>query len=150
MAGNRLRPDWRLVYRKIFLQEADVKDTVRVYYEGLRWIWDYYRGKEICYNWYYPWSVPPLWLEIANGTGVNSVPVVVRGSDIQPVEQLCLVLPPASWDLIPSAKHRGLMAKAPYLYPKGFRFSSVGRRFFWECEAEIPIPSILDVKRILG
>jgi 5'-3' exonuclease len=150
MAGPRLRPDWQLVYRKVFLQEADVKDTVRVYYEGLRWIWDYYRGKEICYNWYYPWSLPPLWSEIANGTGVNSVPVVVRGSDIQPVEQLCLVLPPASWDLIPSLKHRGLMTKAPYLFPKGFRFSSVGRRFFWECEAEIPIPSIREVKAILG
>jgi len=150
MAGPRLRGDWQLVYRKIFLQEADVKDTVRVYYEGLRWIWDYYRGKEICYNWYYPWTMPPLWSEIANGTGVNSVPVVVRGSDIQPVEQLCLVLPPASWDLIPSLKHRGLLTKAPYLFPKGFRFSSVGRRFFWECEAEIPIPSIREVKAILN
>ena len=150
MAGNRLRGDWRSVYRKIFLQEADVKDTVRVYHEGLRWIWDYYRGKEICYNWYYPWAVPPLWSEIGNDIGVSSVPILVKGSEIQPVEQLCLVLPPASWDLIPSAKHRGLMAKAPYLYPKGFRFSSVGRRFFWECEAEIPIPSIREVKAILA
>ena len=149
MAGNRLRGDWRLVYRKVFLQEAEVNDTVRVYHEGLRWIWDYYRGKEICYNWYYPWTVPPLWSEIAKGAVVSRVPIVVRGSDIQPVEQLCLVLPPASWDLIPSAKHRGLLTKAPYLYPKGFRFSSVGRRFFWECEAEIPIPSIQEVKKIL-
>ena len=149
MAGPRLRGDWRSVYRKVFLQEADMNDTVRVYYEGLRWIWDYYRGKEVCYNWYYPWSLPPLWSEIAKGAVVSRVPVIVKGADIQPVEQLCLVLPPASWDLIPSAKHRGLMAKAPYLFPKGFRFSSVGRRFFWECEAEIPIPSIREVKAIL-
>lgn len=149
MAGSRLRPDWRLVYRNIFLQEADMNNTVRVYHEGLRWIWDYYRGKEICYNWYYPWTVPPLWSEIAGSSVVRSVPIIIRGSDIQPVEQLCLVLPPASWDLIPSAKHRGLMAKAPYLFPKGFRFCSVGRRFFWECEAEIPIPSIQEVKKIL-
>jgi len=151
MMGNRLRADWRSIYRKVFLQEADVADTVRVYHEGLRWIWDYYRGKEVCYNWYYPWSMPPLWTDIGKGLGaVESVPIVVRGVDIQPVEQLCLVLPPASWDLIPSAKHKGLITKAPYLYPKGFRFSSVGRRFFWECEAEIPIPSIREVKAILG
>jgi 5'-3' exonuclease len=149
IAGSRLRGDWRSVYRKVFLQEADINDTVRVYHEGLRWIWDYYRGKEVCYNWYYPWSLPPLWSEIAKGEVVSRVPIIVKGADIQPVEQLCLVLPPASWDLIPSAKHRGLMAKAPYLFPKGFRFSSVGRRFFWECEAEIPIPSILEVKAIL-
>ena len=149
MAGSRLRADWRSMYRNVFLQEADINDTVRVYHEGLRWIWDYYRGKEVCYNWYYPWTVPPLWSEIAGSSVVHSVPVIVRGSDIQPVEQLCLVLPPASWDLIPSAKHRGLLTKAPYLFPKGFRFSSVGRRFFWECEAEVPIPSIREVKKIL-
>jgi len=147
--GNRLRPDWPSVYRKVFLQEADVKDTVRVYHEGLRWIWDYYRGKEVCYNWYYPWTMPPLWSEIAQNVIIAGVPIVVRGVDIQPVEQLCLVLPPASWNLIPSAKHKGLLTKAPYLFPKDFRFSSVGRRFFWECEAEIPIPSIREVKAIL-
>jgi hypothetical protein len=39
---------------------------------------------------------------------------------------------------------------APEWFPAEFSFDSVGKQWFWECEAEIPIPSILDVKRILG
>jgi 5'-3' exoribonuclease 4 len=150
MTGKQLRSDWRSIYRKVFLQEASIEDTVRYYCNGLTWIWDYYRGKEVCYNWYYPWTVPPLWSEIHRGMKIGPVPILVKGTDIQPLEQLCLVLPPASWNLIPSLKHKELMKRAPYLFPKEFRFSSVGKRFFWECEAEIPIASIQEIKMILG
>jgi len=149
LGGGRLITDWKGVYRSRFLRGAGVEDTCRVYMQGLHWIWNYYRGKEVCYNWYYAWDLPPLWSELSVWTGEWDLPLVVRGTDILPVEQLCLVLPPASWHLIPSVKHRGLIKKAPYLFPKSFPFCSVGKRWFWECEAEIPIPSIREVKAIL-
>jgi len=149
LGGGRLIADWRSVYRSRFLGGASVEDTCRVYMQGLHWIWNYYRGKEVCYNWYYAWDLPPLWSELSGWKGAWDLPLVVRGADILPVEQLCLVLPPASWHLIPSVKHRGLMKKAPYLFPKSFPFCSVGKRWFWECEVEIPIPSIREVKAIL-
>jgi len=150
LAGPVLIKDWQHVYRSRFLDEAEVRDTCRIYLQGLHWIWDYYRGKEICYNWFYPWDLPPLWSELVAWKGSSEVPVVVKGSDILPVEQLCLVLPLSSWDLIPSAKHRGLVSKAPYLFPKSFSFGSVGKRWFWECEPQIPIPSIYQVKALLA
>lgn len=150
LAGPVLVADWQHVYRSRFLDEAEVGDTCRIYLQGLHWIWDYYRGKEICYNWFYPWDVPPLWSELQVWKGSSEVPVVVKGSDILPVEQLCLVLPLSSWDLIPSAKHRGLVVRAPYLFPKSFSFGSVGKRWFWECEPQIPIPSIKEVKALLA
>jgi len=149
LGGGHLIADWRSVYRSRFLGGASVEDTCRVYMQGLHWIWNYYRGKEVCYNWYYAWDLPPLWSELSGWKGTWDLPLVVRGADILPVEQLCLVLPPASWHLIPSVKHRGLMKKAPYLFPKSFPFCSVGKRWFWECEVEIPIPSIREVKAIL-
>jgi hypothetical protein len=37
-----------------------------------------------------------------------------------------------------------------WLFPTEFGFESVGKRWFWECEADIPIPSILEVKKILA
>ena len=139
------------------LQHFRTEDGCRTYLEGLGWIWDYYRGKPVCYNWYYPWSLPPLWPTLAvtveDSPGwIKAVPVAVRASDIQTAEQLCLVLPPASWELIPagSAKQRQLRSVAPYLFPSSFDFCSIGKRFFWECEPKIPIPSILEVKRILS
>ena len=145
--------DWLRQYEH--LQHFRTEDGCRTYLQGLGWIWDYYRGKPVCYNWYYPWSLPPLWQRLAvtveDSPGWSkAVPVAVGAADIQTAEQLCLVLPPASWELIPIGKQRQLRLVAPYLFPSSFEFCSIGKRFFWECEPKIPIPSILEVKRILS
>ena len=76
--------------------------------------------------------------------------VYVRGTDIRPVEQLAVVLPLESWGLLPPCAERSVPLLAPYWFPSSFSFHSVGKRFFWECEAMIPIPSILEVKRVLS
>jgi len=73
----------------------------------------------------------------------------VRANDIHPVEQLALVLPLESWDLIPPCKEKQLPLIAPQLYPTQFSFDSVGKRFFWECESMIPIPSIMEIKKMI-
>jgi 5'-3' exonuclease len=151
MDGRHLRKDWRSVYQRKCLHDG--LDTERIYVQGLHWIWNYYRGKDVCYNWFYPWNLPPLWANIATvaaATAAATAEAMVKASDILPVEQLSLVLPPSSIHLIPSAKHQLLMAKAPYLFPKEFGFCSLGKRWFWECEALIPIPTILEVKALLG
>jgi len=148
MDGCRLRLDWRSIYQTKCLQDGI--DTNRVYVQGLHWIWNYYRGLPVCYNWFYPWNLPPLWAAVALAAVAANAPTpVIRATDILPVEQLCLVLPPASWHLIPSAKHRGLMKNAPWLFPKEFHFCSLGKRWFWECEAKIPVPSIQEVKMLV-
>jgi len=149
LANGHLVKGWADLYRTRFLGGADRLTTCRVWKEGLYWIWNYYRGREVCYNWYYVWDVPPLWSELVEYKDPVDLPLLVKGSDILPVEQLCLVLPPSSYSLIPTMKHRTLLQKAPYLFPKSFHFESVGKRFFWECEAKIPIPSIREVKLIL-
>jgi 5'-3' exonuclease len=155
---NRLlgRGDWRSVYRRS-LQGSEGEDGVRTYLQGLGWIWDYYRGVPVCYNWYYPWSLPPLWSDLARGLKENpgyvkAVPVTVAAADILTAEQLCLVLPPSSWHLIPSvaSKQRRFRTVAPWYFPSEFEFCSIGRRFFWECEPKIPIPSIQEVKALLS
>ena len=153
--GGRLAPGWKARYRQAFLGSASTQETCDAYLRGLQWIWAYYRGKtaEVCFNWYYPWNVPPLWSELWGAClkGLDrTLTIAVRKEDIAPTEQLSLVLPPASWDLIPDARTRRLLERAPWLFPTEFGFESVGKRWFWECEADIPIPSILEVKKILA
>jgi 5'-3' exonuclease len=75
--------------------------------------------------------------------------VLVRATDIRPVEQLVLVLPLESWSLIPPCIEKRLPQLAPQFYPSMFSFESVGKRYFWECESMIPLPSILEVKEII-
>lgn len=160
MEGRQLRPDWRGVYYRRWLGGIENKDKLcETYLYGIQWIWAYYLGKmnQICFNWCYPEYLSPLWGDIATHMRELKMPIVfpglisVKREDIQPVEQLCLVLPVESWNLIPfGSPQRQLVEKAPWLFPSSFGFGSVGKRYFWECEAEIPVPSIAEVKAILG
>ena len=120
------------------------------YLYGVQWIWAYYLGKmdQVCFEWYYPYSLPPLWEWLGQATSLPPFEgtVRVKPSDIQPTEQLALVLPLDSWYLLPPCPQRELPYRAPHLFPSSFSFDSVGKRFFWECESMIPLPTISEVK----
>jgi 5'-3' exoribonuclease 2 len=113
---------------------------VREYLRGLQWILDYYLGKPVSYAWYFPWNVPPLWsdleMELLCGATVAPNPVTLP---VAPQEQLAMVLPLDSWWLLRDSRLRALPAKLPAYWPKRFGFFSVGRRWLWECEVEVPI-----------
>lgn len=155
---RHLSPQWQEKYMTTFFSgfqytKKNIQHICKEYLYGIQWIWAYYTGKhdDICYNWYYPFSLPPLWQWISLQQ-LPSFPerVYVRASDIEPVEQLALVLPLQSWHLLPQSPHKNLPKWAPQFYPTTFSFDSVGKRFFWECESNIPIPSIIEVKEIIS
>jgi len=157
--GRNLHSNWKEKYMTQFFNgyNYNKKDTDQVckeYLYGIQWIWAYYTGSmsNVCFNWYYPFNLPPLWQWLTTYSELPVFPekVLVNASDIRPVEQLCLVLPLESWSLIPECKEKALPCLAPQFYPSVFSFESVGKRFFWECESMIPLPSILEVKEIIS
>jgi 5'-3' exonuclease len=156
--GKGLCDGWRKQYYSQWLSGKTIGQLCSEYLYGMEWIWSYYTGKMdmICFNWCYSMGMPPLWGDILRHLRTRTGPsfpgtVAVRAEDITPVEQLCLVLPPDSWHLLQHApRERQLLVRAPWLFPREFGFSTVGKRFFWECEAEIPVPSIAQVKVLLG
>ena len=149
-----LARDWRRRYARRFFDGHAPARIAREYLYGIQWVWAYYTGGEVCYNWYYPHGLPPLWdwirRELESGVPAYPGSIVLRATDIRPVEQLALVLPLESWDLIPlSAKaERDFPRRAPQYFPTTYGFDSVGKRFFWECEPLIPMPSMRELKRI--
>jgi 5'-3' exonuclease len=151
-----LIPGWETHYQTTFFPGQDRSRICSEYLYGIQWNWAYYTGQyqNVCFNWYYPFTLPPLWTWLtSHSCPIFPGTVQVRATDIRPVEQLALVLPLESWGLIPSCPERSLPLCAPYWFPSSFSFHSVGKRFFWECEAMIPIPSLLEVKtcvRALG
>ena len=130
--------------------------VIQEYLQGMQWIWAYYTGKteNVCFNWYYPHSLPPLWEWVYDYLSVKGLPahkkIEIRAEDIQPVEQLALVLPLESWQLIPACKERNFPSLAPQFFPSSFHFESAGKRFFWECESLIPMPTISELKSIVS
>jgi hypothetical protein len=160
MQGTQLSPRWEMTYMTQFLKglyKKEIMDLIsKEYLYGIQWIWSYYLGKEkdVCFDWFYPYSLPPLWKWISDILEAESLPsfpnrVYVSAKDICPVEQLALVLPLSSWHLIPPCKEKQLPLVAPYLFPTTFTFESVGKRYFWECDACIPIPTIRDIKQLI-
>ena len=150
---DTLVPGWQELYRTTFFPSQERSRICSEYLYGIQWNWAYYTGRyeEVCFNWYYPFTLPPLWTWLCEETCPTFPGTVhVRVTDIRPVEQLAAVLPLESWGLIPPCAERSLPLLAPYWFPSSFSFHSVGKRFFWECEAMIPIPSILEIKRRLA
>lgn len=150
--GRGLAPGWTNMYKEWC--SGDMNLAIHTYLYGIQWNWAYYNGEDVCYNWYYPWHLPPLWKWLAaEGVVFPEYPgiVEVRGQDINPIEQLALVLPLESWNLLGRVgKERLLPVHAPWLFPKKYGFFSVGKRWFWECEPEIPVPSIRELKKIIS
>jgi len=152
---KQLHPSWRIKYVKwlgLPFSDTSVQQLCAEYQQGVRWIWAYYIGRPVCYNWFYPYALPPLWEYLAHATPcINSMIVRVQAEDIRPVEQLALVLPLESWSLIPSQSVEQRLPKiASQFYPTEFSFDSMGKRFFWECESMIPLPTILEVKALMA
>lgn len=127
---------WQEIYRAKWLHGAGVQQVVGEYLRGLQWIVDYYLGKPVSYSWYFPWNVPPLWGDFTGTKALAAPPVT---PPVAPQEQLAMVLPMDSWWLVRDARLRALPAKLPAYWPARFGFFSLGRRWLWECEAEVPI-----------
>jgi 5'-3' exonuclease len=157
---RNLATDWQTRYFQHFFpghRTPAHRDAIcESYLYGIQWIWAYYTGQtsSVCFNWYYPHSLPPLWEWIYTYLRARALPtfpatISVRAEDIRSVEQLTLVLPLESWSLIPPCKEKQFPSLAPQFFPAAFSFESVGKRFFWECEAQIPMPSICELKATL-
>jgi len=147
-----LKDDWSAEYWR--LVGGDPVDVCTEYVKGIKWIWAYYTGQAVCFNWFYPYSLPPTWSSLVQ-MGPSSLQidtlsqVYMQAEDIRPVEQLSLVLPLESWSLIPDCPEKQFPKLAPQFFPSSFEFESVGKQFWWECEAMIPIPTIAELKRLL-
>jgi 5'-3' exoribonuclease 4 len=135
-----MAPGWHEVYRREWLQEGDVGAICSEYARGLQWILDYYLGKGVSYTWYFPWNLPPLWVDLEQEfLRADAVMAPAVSSPVAPQEQLAMVLPMDSWWLVRDTRLRCLPGKAPIFWPASFGFFSVGRRWLWECEALVPI-----------
>jgi 5'-3' exonuclease len=153
---------WQKHYLTKCMSFTDTVDNINQicgnYLYGMQWIWAYYIGHtdNVCYNWFYPHSLPPLWEWLSTFLKGNYLPefparVMVRAADIQPAEQLALVLPLKSWSLIPiGRKERRFPLLAPYYFPSTFGLEKIGKNVEWEWEAKIPIPTIVELKAICG
>ena len=144
---------WSEYYTKEWLMcsSQSLDKACTMYLEGLQWVVDYYTGKEVNTEWYFPYYVPPLWSQLASYvTSLTVLPSTKIGSSlpIEPQEQLAMVLPLESWHLLDKAPAhiRTLPARKPHYWPHTFSFFSAGRLWMWECEPILPLVLVRNVR----
>ena len=150
--NNGMINGWEETYYNKFLN-TDKNNIVSEYLKGLQWILDYYNGKFIEFDWYYPFMYTPLWKDIFNyihndyiGKGIFSY---TNEPPITPEQQLVLVLPPHSYHLNPNSIYRDFPNRFPQFYPTKFGVHSLGKKWIYECEANIPILPSKFLRKIL-
>jgi len=151
-----LKPNWKEIYtNEVFKSPEKEQEAVQEYLKGMLWIVDYYNGKTVLDSWFYPWSHPPLWGTICEFLETKQtwpeMDVQTNYKRITPDEQLALVLPLDSWYLQqPTSKYIKLPLYAPEWFPAQFHTNSMGKRWLWECEPEIPIPSREQLEEVMA
>jgi 5'-3' exonuclease len=152
----KLHEGWRDIYWYSWIHPGS-NDDVRAkmcsqYIFGCQWVLDYYLGKDVNMFWMFPAWIPPLWSDLRLGCERSAGDIVGDVSEevaIRPEEQLAMVLPLESWDLVRDPSLRRLPAMAPQMWPKKFGFFSAGRKWLWECEARVPVLSAERLRQIL-
>ena len=144
-AGSRiyLKKSWKSTYNRLALGEDSVEQRrtrVADFWQGWCWILDYYQGRPVDLEWVYPAGYPPTWSDLVQHFTLPSDSSMSEAKvPLKPQEQLALVLPMRSWNLLLKTPYRNLPATIPQFWPQGFHLETFGKRFGWECEPMIPM-----------
>ena len=147
-----LKQGWTEIYYKEFLQNKDV--ALKEYVKGIQWILDYYTGNKVDIDWYYPYMSVPLYKDLYKylQTLNNDLRLIMDfeyNEYIEPEQQLALVLPIQSYNLIQNPKYKEFPKRFPHLYPTNFGYHSIGKKLFYECESNIPIFTTKFLRKIM-
>ena len=138
-----LKKGWKSTYNRLALGEDSVeqrKTRVADFWQGWCWILDYYQGRPVDLEWVYPAGYPPTWSDLVQHFSLPSDSSASEAKvPLKPQEQLALVLPMRSWNLLLKTPYRNLPATIPQFWPQGFHLETFGKRFGWECEPMIPM-----------
>jgi len=112
------------------------KQICNFYIQGLVWNMRYYLGKKISDTWYYPYHHAPTFTELyarLNDVTNDTLKNCIKPTEKQftPFEQLLLVLPPQSSQLLP--KSWSFVMRNELLFPKRVKLNPVGSIFRWQC-----------------
>jgi len=140
-----LSESWRDIYNDRYLgvkSGLQPENPCKEFLIGLDWILQYYTGRSVDREWCFPWFVPPLMLDVdtwLSSEGCLPLAEPPSAFQLQPQQQLALVLPLESWWLIRDRTLRELPRLAPHLWPSSFQLFTAGHTQTWECEAQIPL-----------
>lgn len=164
---NRLKEDkikqgdegWReRYYEELFHIEEryEIDKICHNYLEGLYWNFHYYNYGCISWEWSYYYNYPPSFNDLYNYmdkyvSDINLIQLP-KSKPFKPFEQLLMVLPNNSRDLLP-ARLGNLMidinSDIIQYYPIDYQIETTNNYYLWECHPKLPYVISEDIRKIV-
>lgn len=151
-------PFWKANYYQqfAFVNDNNIKaidDICENYLEGISWNIDYYLNSKTINNWFYKYNVPPFFSDLHRFMmKTDNLPTPKKYDvNITDQEQLAIVLPIQSFDLLPkhiSDKLTDISQGYVHLYPISFKINTFLKIQLWECTPVLPSVDITMIKEL--
>ena len=145
-------------YKNYYNSEVNQNEIVKYacynYIEGLIWVAKYYFKDCPSWDWYYPFDHAPFISDNADNFKRFNISdyKFELGKPLNPLEQLCCVLPPQSSFLIPQ-EMRWIMnnsnSELIHLYPIKFELDLLYKDKYWQAIPILPDLDIQLVKKVI-
>ena len=133
--------DWRTRYYDKCLgiyEQDDIDNVCHNFLEGIVWTFNYYYKDCISWQWSYLYGYAPSLSDLAlylNKLGDINKLSIPKSRPNKPCQQLLLVLPPASYKLLPkSYQFLTTIDDFPLIeyFPKEYELETCYKRYFWQ------------------
>lgn len=109
------------------------------YIRGIQWVFSYYTQGIRDWTWFYPYHAAPLLRELVKYLNNRVYAEPFNVSPIyKPLEQLSIIFPKQSWNLLPREITDILREKLEYYYVDNFELDTMNKTMLWECEPYLP------------
>jgi 5'-3' exoribonuclease 1 len=133
-------------YKYLFSINYSIKDICTNYVDGLKWVFNYYIGKDHSYIYKYNYEYGPLLVDLKRYfPHFDMVDNSINNIDISPFKdttQLAYVLPYKDLNLLPKNKEEYIKKKYSYLYENSPSVSWSYMKYLWESHPHLPEISI--------
>lgn len=137
--------------------ESDIRKLNLKYAEGVAWVYTYYKFgvRQLNVEWYYPYHYAPLLSDLPNymKAEVSPVweiePIQIQNEYLSPLEQLMMIMPPASRTGVPAPIQILYSENSPIidLLPVSFVYDAMGKMDERLGVAILPFPNPMRVIR---
>jgi len=124
-------------YKKKFPENTSIKDICFEYFKGLNWVITYYTFGNPSWEWVYPYDYSPFMSDLVTYFDEYKHQKFVLGEPVEPFEQLLMVLPERSKDLLPVCL-QDVSQTIPEYFPEDFEVDISGKRRQWEGIVRLP------------
>ena len=122
--------------------EMTPEECIIKWFEGVQWTLKYYFKKCPDWLWYYPFEASPFISDIYDFLKTNSIPKAkfIDGyKSIKPLQQLLMVLPLASKNLLPLSYQKLMQTSLKEYYPIHYELDFVMKTRYWQGTPIVPM-----------